>query len=178
MHTREQALTRLQEIAEYVKGIDEKIMNLDSWLSAVGRDGEPPRECGTICCVMGWMGIENKFGVTIEDDDTPYINAIDESGNYRIYGFSAAMEVIFGGNFRDSSNSSYELAHNIVRTLFGPVHFGRDSVVFGMKFDESDERIRELQKISHKEIFLKRAEYAVKMINALYDGVEAVQSTA
>lgn len=168
MHTREQALTRLQEIVEYVKGIDEKIVNLDAWLSVVGQNGEPPRECGTICCIIGWMGIENQFGMTFDDDDTPYMIDVDWGGKqFRRYGFSAAAKMLFGNNFGETENGFYNRMYKVVRMLFSPVD-EQDIPILGVG------SLSSLLRLPHKEVFMKRAEYAVGMINDLYDEIEAM----
>ncbi|WP_374335460.1 hypothetical protein [Methyloversatilis sp.] len=167
MHTREETLNRLAEIVKFVKKIKAKELNFDAW-------GRYNPKCGTICCVMGWLTESNMYSLKWATHRYSY-PTLEGENCFRFSGFDAARNILFGdiGAWTEAAGADqidgrqllYGWARGIATNLFG--------VTGDSSYDEEIAMDHDINKLSHKKLFLLRVGHATADINNLYDEIEA-----
>lgn len=165
MFSLQQVNQRLDEIERFVKTLDPGSVNMNSWVSAL----DDP-DCGTVCCIVGWIAHEQLFGLRL---DYPTWTA-----HYRIRGevspapmlgdycgYNAAMLLLFGDDIpNDYIGATVEIAEELFCPAHGSVY---DSPV------DADQKYKQIYSDrppydTHVDVFLKRIPHAREAIRALY----------
>ncbi|WP_374335462.1 hypothetical protein [Methyloversatilis sp.] len=158
MHTREETLNRINEIAAFAERIPTASLNLDMW----HREQED-QSCGTVCCVMGWLTENRMFGLQWDSKDRLYPELVEDGEHYA--GFTVCEKVLLGSHKIDLE--AKQISYNLFAAI-GDSHY-----------DEKEEIVALIERTGgkfacdQKQVFMKRLSFAIEDINNLYDRVEA-----
>lgn len=165
MFSLQQVNHRLDQIEQFVKTLDPGSVNMNSWVSTL----DDP-DCGTVCCIMGWMAHEQLFGLkldypvwTTRDRIRGEVHPAPMINDY--CGYNAAALVLFGN---DIPNDHIEATLEIAEELFCPAR--------GSVYDTPGDADQKYDQIysdrppydTHVDVFLKRIPHAREAIRALY----------
>lgn len=148
MFTAQQTIDRIIEIGEFAKTLQPEQVNMDRWQSAP--DGN---ECGTVCCIMGWLAHKEMFGLkmVVAPGCEPHVASPETASGAE--GFTAAEQVLFGEVSSTKDWTHRMSAHRYLTfELFSPI---------GSDLDDPD------QQLSQLDTFLARIPKAIKYINDL-----------